>query len=174
MKELGVITSPITGEYLGEINPGDRITRAKSIEYLKRNKILVNGPETVKQFFKGNAKEIEKIMNSLDTFERSMLFSISVYVSYTDCCLKYGNGTNITTDDIVTIAGMSRGKTFQVIDNLIKKDILYKGKNSKNRQYFVNPWIFCKGNRVNTVLQTMFQNYKIQSLGGIRWKDLTD
>ena len=66
---------------------------------------------------------------------------------------------------------MSTGKLSKVIRSLIDKDILYKGKNSKNVQYFVNPWLFCKGNRINKVLKTMFENYKIRTYG-VRWGEL--
>jgi hypothetical protein len=52
------------------------------------------------------------------------------------------------------------------------KDIICRNKNSKERQYFVNPWLFCKGNRINKVLQTMFRNYGVRVCGGIKWKHI--
>ena len=94
---------------------------------------------------------------------------------YEDCCLKHDNGDELTTNDLIEISGFSRAETFRVISSLVKKDILYKGRNSsKNRQYFINPWIFCKGNRINKVLKTMFKNYKIRVLGGTQWKNIKD
>lgn len=42
----------------------------------------------------------------------------------------------------------------------------------KERQFFINPWLFCKGNRINNVLKTMFRNYKIRVLGGVAWKNV--
>lgn len=33
-------------------------------------------------------------------------------------------------------------------------------------------WLFCKGNRINKVLKTMFKNYRIRVLGGVKWKDM--
>jgi hypothetical protein len=72
---------------------------------------------------------------------------------------------------LVEITGLSRGAVYDAINSLIRKDIIYKGRNSKNRQYFVNPWLFCKGNRINKVLKTMFKNYRIRVLGGVKWKD---
>jgi len=69
---------------------------------------------------------------------------------------------------------MSRGLLYETIKSLAKKDIIYRGKNSKNRQYFVNPWLFCKGNRINKVLKTMFKNYRIKILGGKQWKYVKD
>jgi hypothetical protein len=62
------------------------------------------------------------------------------YISYDDCHLQYKNGIDIGTEDLVRITKMARGGVYEVINSLVKKDILYKGKNSKNRQYFVNPY----------------------------------
>ena len=70
------------------------------------------------------------------------------------------------------ISGISKGKISSVINGLVEKDILYKGKNSRNVQYFVNPWLFCKGNRINKVLKTMFKNYEIRTMDKTKWKDL--
>lgn len=94
------------------------------------------------------------------------------YISYDDCHLQYGNGRDIGTEDLVGITNMARRTVFETINSLTDKDILYRGKNSKNRQYFVNPWLFCKGNRINKVLRTMFKNYRIRVLGGMQWKDV--
>ena len=58
-----------------------------------------------------------------------------------------------------------------MINGLIEKDILYKGRNSRNVQYFANPWLFCKGNRINKVLKTMFKNYEIRTMDKTKWKD---
>lgn len=157
------------GEILTRINPGDRILRANSIAYLDSCYIW-----KVEHFYKGNAAEMKKLMEELTPNEKAFLFSIAVYVGYEDCCLKYDNGDELTTNDLIGLSGLGRSTTFETINGLIKKDILYKGRNSKNRQYFINPWIFCKGNRINKVLKTMFKNYKIRVLGGTQWKHLKD
>jgi len=120
----------------------------------------------------GNIDEIQKWMKELSTMEKAFLFSIVPYISYDDCCLKYGNKKDIGTEDLVKISGLSRGKVYAVVKTLRKKDIIYKGENSKTKQYFINPWLFCKGNRLNKVLRTMFKNYKIRVLGNTKWSDL--
>ena len=86
-----------------------------------------------------------------------------------DCCLKYDNGVCLDFEDLVDISGMSRGKLSQVLSGLKNADIIYKGFNSKGIQYFVNPWIYCKGVRINSVLKTMFKNYHVRVLGGKQW-----
>ena len=122
-------------------------------------------------FYKGNVKEIQAIMKELNVYEKAFLYSIVPYIGYDDCCLKYNNGNELSFEKMIEISGISKGKLSETIKSLIDKDILYKGKNSKNTQYFVNPWLFCKGNRINKVLKTMFKNYKIRTFG-VRWKEL--
>lgn len=157
------------GQVVGEINEGDRILRKESIEH------LVNYQDwRIKNFFKGHAAEITKVMKKLSTNEKAFLFAIACYVGYEDCCLRYSNGKDITTEDLIELTGLGRSTVFETINSLVKKDIIYKGKNSKNRQYFVNPWLFCKGNRINKVLKTMFKNYKVRVCNGIQWKNLKD
>jgi predicted HTH transcriptional regulator len=150
-----------------ELNEGDRILRSKSQEYLQNTQEW-----KIEHFYKGHTSEIRKIMKELSANEKAFLFSIATYIGYEDCCLKYDNGENITSEDLIQITNLGRTTVFDVISSLIKKDILYKGRNSKNRQYFINPWLFCKGNRINKVLKTMFQNYRIRILEGKRWKDV--
>lgn len=164
---IGNVVSMETGEIIDEVREGDKILRDKSSEYLDSTKEW-----DMKVFYKGNSAELRLLMKDLSIYEKSFLFSVAPYVDFTDCHLSYRNGVDIGSEDLVRITGMGRRQVYEIIGELIKKDILYKGKNSKNRQYFVNPWLFCKGNRINKVLKTMFKNYKIRVLNGVKWKDL--
>lgn len=128
----------------------------------------------MEHFYKGNIDEIRKTMQNLNVYEKAFLYSIVPYIGYEDCCLKYDNGNELKFEVLVDISGISRSKLAEVISSLVEKDIVYKGKNSNTIQYFVNPWLFCKGNRINKVLKTMFKNYEIQTKEGIKWKDLKE
>jgi hypothetical protein len=170
------IVSTSTGEITANLYPGDRIVRGKSRKSYKRK--IEPSPEYAKwnleNFLKTHIAEVRLWMNELSQAEKAFLFSIAPYVSFEDCHLQFENNTDIGTEDLVKITGLSRGLVYQTIESLVKKDILYKGKNSKSRQYFVNPWLFCKGNRINKVLRTMFKNYRIRVLDGKKWKDVKD
>lgn len=156
------------GEIITEMYEGDRILRKKSVEYLE-----ITQEWKMEHFYKGHITEMRKTMSELNTYEKAFLYSIATYVGYEDCCLKHDNGNELTFDDLVLLSGMSRSKVSEVINSLIKKDILYKGRNSSsNKQYFMNPWLFCKGHRINKVLATMFKNYHIRVLGGKQWKNV--
>jgi|GEM_PF-1302784 len=181
---IALVVEANTGEITSELYPGDRIVRKTSVESykknIKKNEKNDNNEEiefiywNTKSFYKVNVAELRLWLDDLSQAEKAFLFSIAPYISFDDCHLQYGNGVDIGTEDLIKITQMSRGLVYKTISSLIEKDILYKGKNSKNRQYFVNPWLFCKGNRINKVLKTMFKNYKIRSKGNIEWKDLKD
>lgn len=158
-----------SGVVLGVLDDGDRIIRKASIDHLKNYQVW-----TVEHFFKGNMPEINKWMEELSPHEKALLFTVSTYVSYEDCCLKHSNGDMLTFDDIVKKSGIARGTTSETLNSLIDKDILYRGKNSRERQYFMNPWLFCKGNRINRVLKTMFRNYRIRICQNVKWGNLKD
>ena len=181
------IIEKTTGEILADEDEKDRLkisyVKGSSIKALKEklesdtgrkiNELETENYEmwNLEVFYKGNVKEIQAIMKELNVYEKAFLYSIVPYIGYDDCCLKFNNGTELSFEKMVEISGISKGKLSETIKKLINKDILYKGKNSKNTQYFVNPWLFCKGNRINKVLKTMFKNYKIRTLG-VRWREL--
>jgi hypothetical protein len=143
-----------TGEVVTELNPGDRIVRKKSVEYLSEVKVW-----KIDHFYKGNLSEINKWMRDLTPNEKAILFTVSPHVGYEDCCLKKENGDMLAFGDIVELSCLSRGAVSQGINSLIGKDILYRGKNSK-------------GNRVNSVLKTMFRNYRVRVCQNIKWGKL--
>jgi hypothetical protein len=168
-RNLSLVVNQETGEVLTEIGPGDRIVRKKSMDYLSSVKEW-----RIEHFYKGNLREISKWLQDLSPNEKAILFTISPFVGYEDCCLKQENGDMLTFDFIVKMSGLSRGAVSFSINTLIQKDILYRGKNSKERQYFINPWLFCKGNRINNVLKTMFRNYRIRVCQGVKWGSLKE
>lgn len=174
---IAYVVSKESGEITTDIYEGDKIVRQNSSKSYKK---IITGTDGVinyekwnlENFYKANSPEIRLLLKDLSQAEKAFLFSIAPYISFDDCHLQYANGVDIGTEDLVKITSFSRSLTYQTITALINKDILYKGKNSTNRQFFVNPWLFCKGNRINKVLKTMFKNYKIRVLQGKRWKDL--
>ena len=155
-----------SNNFIGELNEGDKILRKSSIEFLGDYEIWI-----VNRFYKGNIDEIEKLLKELTIGEKALLFSIVPFIGYNDCCIKYKNGSCMNLEDIVKKTYISKATVIKAVNSLIKKDILYKGKNSKNIQLFINPWLFCKGNRINKVLKTMFKNYRIKVMNDIKWED---
>ena len=154
-----------TGE-LSELREGDRILRKESIDAYKRHS------KDARSFIKGNTEEMRKLAPLLSVNEKAMIFALMPYTAYRTCLIQYSNGREVSFQDIVKISGMCRNTAAETIRKLILKDILYRGKNSRNNQYFINPWIVYRGAEFNSVLAEMFKNYSVLSRGGVAWKNL--
>lgn len=178
-----------TGEYI-EVSKNQRIEifdegdmhiKKASRDSYRRNKQLIKSKKIeesdkyiswdLKHYAKTNTDELRLLLPKLSKNEKIVILSILPYVGYDDCILKYSNGKELNVESISKISGLSISTVEDVVESLRHKDILYKGKNSRNVQYFVNPWICSRGNRINKVLKTMFKNYKIRTLG-VRWREL--
>jgi len=171
MEENRVLISADTGEVLTNLEKGDRIVRSKSIERYKKN---AESEFAKRSFIRVDIREGALILKELNPYEKSLLFTIQYYVAYESGIIQYPNGKEIGFDDICSLTGLSREKTATVLSSLIKKDLIYKGKNSRKVQYFMNPWIATKGIAPNPTLKEMFKNYKIRSKASVMWKDLDD
>lgn len=159
-----------TGEVVQTALEGDtvRIIRRGTKAYLESQQKW-----DTESFFKGYVVELRKVLPSLAHSEKALLISIAPYVSYYDCHLQYSNGRDIGIRAIVDITGYSKKTVVKILASLVDKDILYRGKNSKNHQWFVNPWLVSRGSVVNPVLKAMFKNYYIRTKD-CKWKDLGD
>jgi hypothetical protein len=167
-----VVVSLNTGEVLNREGDTVRIIRKESKEAYK--KLQDNPVEPWNySFFKGNVDELRKVLPLLDKNEKSLLMSISPYISYRDCHLQWSNGKDIDVDAMSRISGYCKKTVNEILKSLKKKDIVYHGENSKSFQWFVNPWLFSRGSTINVVLKTMFKNYYIHTKG-CKWKDLGD
>jgi cellobiose-specific phosphotransferase system component IIA len=169
------------GETVNHINKGDRIVRKSSIDAFKEIKEneakAICESWDIREFYKANTEELQLISKELSQNEKAFLFSIAPYISFDSNILQVGKGRkaeDLGTEDLIEITGMSRSTLYHTIDLLHKKDIVYKGKNSRNRQFYINPLLYCKGNRINKVLRDMFKNYKIRSRDNVLWKDLNE
>ena len=161
-----IVIDDDSGEIVNEIMEGDKIVKSGTIDFLNETQTW-----RIERYFKGSMDEARALMMELSSSEKAFLFCASAYVGYTDCCIKHDNGKVFDIVDFVSLSGLSRATVFRVLDSLRKKDIIFKGKNSNGDLYFINPWIYCRGNRISGVLKTMFKNYKIRVINK-RWRDI--
>lgn len=158
-----------TGEVIRKIEDGEHFVCRQSIEYMHAisKKALSN-----RGFIRIDQKEGKQIAKELSANEKALLFTLSYYVSYQSGLIRHINGKDLCLNDIVILMGWSRPTTTETLNSLIKKDIIYKGKNGKSIQLFMNPWVASRGVAVNKTLFEMFKNYKVRSLGGKTWEEI--
>lgn len=188
-RDIETWVNPSTGEYI-ELQEGQRLEiLEKGDRYIKKNSInsykkvkpiieeakLKNGEMymswNLEHYAKTNTDELKLLLPELESSEKVVLFSILPYVGYDDCLLKYSNGRELNIESIAKISGLSVATVKNVVANLKSKDVLYKGKNSRNVQYFINPWICARGSLLQKTLKSMFKNYYIRSLGR-KWSEI--
>ena len=164
-----------TGTVLTTLEEGDRILRKSSIDAFKEQNKGESFPELMElSFSKVNTKEGQLLSKELSQAEKAVLFSLLFYVSYTSGLIMYENGRDMGFEDIVQITGMSRTTTKMALDLLIEKSVLCKCRSGKGVQYYMNPWVACKGAKFNPTLKAMFKRYRIRSKGNVMWKDLAE
>lgn len=165
---VDIIVDKNTGEIKDSIKIGDaiKITRKEQDEYMK-NTIEI----PFKSFIKLNTDEMPLLAKDLNKYDFTFLIAISKYAGYNDNCIKNRRGKPMTIDEIAYVFDMPRSSVYKSIKRLMEENILCKAKTSEF-QLYICPYILCKGNRTNKVLQTMFRNYRIRSIGGVKWGKL--
>ena len=161
------VIDPETGEIINHIEQGDQLMKAP--KELNDEKVI---SWNCGMFVKGNVKELQLLIPELSSSQRGLLFSLMAYVNYKDCLVCYPNGKDINLNSLTTITNVNIKTVRKITSELIKLNLVYSGKNGNNNQYFVNPWVICRGNYINKTLKAMFKNYQIRSMEIIRWKDL--
>lgn len=143
------------GVIIDELQEGDRIVRSSSIKAL-------NGKERIvyKNFCILNISEYKAIMSEISGTARSVLAQLIPYVQYSSCLLAFSNGKPINGKHLCGITGLSRNTVEKGILELVEKNVLYKRKNLRKVQYYINPYIVHRGQLVNRTLRSMFRNYR--------------
>lgn len=169
MKKL-LLVQEDDGVVVGAIEPGDKVVRSaskKSFAQLEAESMKWD----IKEFQRVNSEEYRLLIPKLTNPEKAIFCSLLAYVNYGTCLIAYPNGRDINLEDIMEICDCSRRTAIENVASLVKKDVLYKGKNSHGNQYYMNPWLISKGMVLNKVLKSMFKNYYINTLK-CKWKDL--
>lgn len=162
MKEEKVLASRMVsneGEITHEIYQGDKvkIMRKEATDYLNSTVEVGKDKGFVKMF---NSAMLPLANEKLTGNQFMLILIINRYIRYDSGIISFDNGVPITKDHLVEISGMSRSSVYDNIDILVTKKILGKTKVGHEIKYFCNPYIFCKGKRVNKTLHEMFKNSK--------------
>jgi len=143
-----------TGEQAGVIREGDRILRKQSAEHLLDTiEILENEP-----FVKTYLKPMFHVAKCLSGPEVQFLHYLLPYLSYESGMLKHSNGKPVTRAYMAEEIGTSTRTIDRMIKKLKEKQILSRNTVGKESQYFLNPYLFMRGKRVNKTLVDMFRN----------------
>lgn len=109
-----------------------------------------------------------KMLEVLTPTEITMVIGLAPYVSYVDCCIRAGGrGEVMSAQDIAKALEMDDAKVYRLIKSLEEKGVMghhatgsilngYEGKVRK--VYTVNPYIYCRGKKVNRAVYDFYEN----------------
>lgn len=112
------------------------------------------------KFVKLYVDNLREVISELTSSETFAVMSVISYIDYYSNMLKGYDGLPLNTADIATLTGFSEKHTIGLMDSLVTKKIFARNRVGRSYQYFANPFIFTKGNRINATLYAMFKNYK--------------
>lgn len=119
------------------------------------------------KFMKLSIAGTQKMLKELTPTEIVMVIGLAQFVSYEDCCIRIGGrGEVMSAQDIAKALEMDDAKVYRLIKSLEKKGVMghhitgsilegYEGKAKK--VYTVNPFIYCKGRRVNKAVYDFYR-----------------
>lgn len=151
---VSIMFSPETGEKLGEMYEGDRILRKRSREYLKSTiELLPDEPYT-----KTYHRVMFAVSQGLTGSELQMAYSLLPFLSYESGMLKHQNGQPLNRQYIADYTGLSIKTVDKILQGLKEKQVIGRNVVGREVQYYMNPWIFMRGQRINRTLYDMFKN----------------
>ena len=147
VKDDGEVVDVIEDEdILVKMKHGDRIIRKESIDGLKDTK------EIKKRFIKVNDQA-----TSMLSKHGKYICLLLKYVGYGDGILRFNNGIYLSNKSISKIFGINERNTVNVLNDLIREDVIHKHKEKSKNYYTFNPWIASKGKRVSIDLYNEFK-----------------
>lgn len=145
------------GEIERELKPGDRIMSGKSIDYLIDTMPIQKDEQFVKTFIK--SLDI-LVSEQLSGSAYSIIIMAIRYLRYGSGIVAFENGKPFTKHDFIEFCKLKERTVDYAVEELVEKKIFSKNKTGHDIQYFVNPFIFMRGERINKTLYVMFKNSK--------------
>jgi len=147
------------GEIINYINIEDRIMRKESVDYLVDTEKWI--PES--SFIKTYPKALKKASSKMTGTECFIAITLIAYINYTTGMLINNNNQPLKRKNMLRIFDMTE-KTFDNnMKSLVRKGIFSKNKVGRETQYFANPYLFTKGNKINKTLKSMFRNHTFET-----------
>lgn len=160
-----VIVDTLTGEVVNDIRVGDRfsITRSSQLEHLSKqyaNESFIPDAKFIKVFI----DPLHELKKALTSAELTFLIDLIGYISYESGILQYANGNSLSRSDISDITNVEMRWVDTLLASLIKKQVLGKHRTGKSVCFTANPYLFCRGQKVNKTLKKLYEKSKWATL----------
>lgn len=118
--------------------------------------------QTKSKFVKLYTDKLREVITILTSSETMVAMYMVSYIDYYSNMLKRPDGLPVSNKDIAEDSGFSEKHITELMKSLVSKKIFARTEVGRGYQYFANPYIFTKGNRINATLYAMFKNYQKQ------------
>lgn len=144
----GVVVGELReGETVAILQTGDRILRKNNIESYD-NQVAIK-----MRFGKVNLRVFGKIAAKYPLF----LLMLD-YVAYQSGKLMFKNGVTINRRNLAKACGVSNATVDRQLKGLIEEDVIKSVKDGRDSVFFVNPYVFHIGKKVNYSLYELFKD----------------
>jgi len=145
-----------TGEIINSLDTGDRIVKKKSKEYLEDTVEWGKGLSFVKLF----DNYFPRVALQLSGGAVALMSILATYIKYGSSLLcNKRNDYPLNNHDIEEITGLSNKTVSKLMSELVDNKVLARVHTGKSWKYFANPYIYCRGSRINKTLEDMFRDY---------------
>ncbi len=141
--------------------PGDRLLKKNSLDYLKEQEQKEKNQKwNLPDFVKSNAPELKAINKDLEFHELAVLSILGNYINY-DGCLMVSSKKSMNFTAMVKITKIHKDTLRKTIKSLVNKKIMYQNSFGvgKDNIYYINPMLFHKGDRITDKQKEMFGDY---------------
>lgn len=144
-----------TFEVKDTIYPGDRILRKKSTDYLSETKDHLPKELYVKAFI----RPMFKLPEVLSGTEVQFVYYLLQFLEFESGVLSHPtNGKHLSREYISLDTGMGLSTVDRLLGKLKEEKVISHNHLGREVKYFMNPFIFMRGRRINKTLHEMFKN----------------
>lgn len=145
-----------SGEVKRELNGDYRIISIKQDEFLKETMEFNKDEKFIKKFSRTSLK----LYKSLNNAELLILEIMLQYLRYTSGVVAFENGIHITKHHLSEMSEYSVRNVERLIKGLIDKQVIARCRTGNDIMYYINPFLYVKGERINKTLFEIFKNTK--------------
>jgi len=102
--------------------------------------------------------ELSKV--NLTSSEYAVLLIGVINLNYETGGIYFKNKNFLVAKDFIRLTELGKTSVTGAIDSLVKKELFCKNKVGITYQLFCNPFVFCKGGKINPTLKKIFENTK--------------
>jgi biotin operon repressor len=146
-----------TGEWVTDINDGDKIVRAGSINSARELESAPRGERFSKLYHSIMPLIIE---TSLTTAEVMLFLFLASHLRFMSNVAKFENGKLITRDSLEAALGLSERTIKSSIYRLIKEGLIVETNTIEGKVFVVNPYVISVGDKLNKTIYDLFRKSK--------------